>query len=135
MAPPSAPRTPSVYFLVVPLIVLSCPALTIGLTYVPCYSGICLAQYYPYETRLHVATFYSFLAVTALFLTVRKLSTRVRWLCEWRLSDAVIPLVGRRLSISGLALLVSWVSLTFLPVIFWLPALDDYWTRRGALVD
>ena len=135
MPPPTHPRTSTVYFFLPPLLLLSCAGLSVGLTFAPCYSSLCVEQYFPYQTRIHIALYYSLLAGICLFLATRVLFRPFRNLSEWHLSNKIVPFSGRRLSLGGLLLFVWVAGLTFGCIGYWYPAENAYWTARGALVD
>ena len=135
MPKPTYPRISTFYFILPPLLLLSCAALSIGLTFASCYSSLCVEKYFPYQTRIHIALYYSLLAGICLFLAARVLFKSFRTLSEWRLSDKAIPLARDRLSLGGLLLFVWVAGLTFGSVGYWYPAENVYWMARGALVD
>ena len=123
------------FFILVPTLLIACAAFTIGLTYAPCYSSLCVEQLHPYQTRIHIGAYYALLATTGLFLVARAYLRPVRRLLDTYIWDGVIPIVGNRLSIGGL-LLALWISLaTFGSIGYWLQAQYEWWYDRGALVD
>ena len=134
MPTPTHPRTSIVYFFLPPLLLLSCAGLSVGLTFAPCYSSLCVEKYFPYQTRIHIALYYSLLAGICIFLAIRVLFRPFRDLSEWHLSNKIVPFSGRRLSLGGLLLFVWVAGLTFGSIGYWHPAENTYWIARGALV-
>ncbi|KAI1340443.1 hypothetical protein F5Y15DRAFT_39706 [Xylariaceae sp. FL0016] len=112
------------------LLVSITAALTIGLTYLPCYSSFCSEDYYAYSTRLHIAFFHALLASTGSFLLLRNTFPSLHRLSTTHLTP-LIPIVNLRVSL-GAALLGIWtVGLTLATTGFWYEPLHSYWARRA----
>lgn len=86
-------------------------ALTLGLTYAPCYASLCSESYLPYETRIHIITFYSILASTGCLLFSRAISARARRASEFYLVQDEVPILRKRISLGGAAISVWLVGL------------------------
>ncbi|TKA83918.1 hypothetical protein B0A55_00228 [Friedmanniomyces simplex] len=118
-------------YLIIPVLLILCAALSVGLTFAPCYSSLCVEKFFPYQARIHIAVYYTLLASTALFLTARVIWKPVRQLSATHLSTTIIPVADKRISVGGL-LFGLWVAaLTFGSIGYWYPAENVYWTARG----
>ncbi|KAK0278520.1 hypothetical protein LTR35_009259 [Friedmanniomyces endolithicus] len=116
---------------IIPVLLILCAALSFGLTFAPCYSSLCVEKFWPYQARIHIALYYTLLASIALFLAARVVSKPVRQWSSSHLSTAIIPLVGKRVSVGGLLLFVWVAAFTFGSIGYWYPAENSYWTARG----
>lgn len=103
--------------------------LVIGITFAPCYATLCTEDYFPLETRLHLTTFYGLLAVTSLFLWLRSSTHFVRTLSRTRLSPH-LPILGKCITVGGLAMAVWLIGATGATAAFWTPAQLDFWGKR-----
>ena len=123
------------YLLLVPIFLMVCAGLTLGLTFAPCYSSLCVEQMNPQQTRIHVGVYYALLLTTSIALAAKAYFKPVhRWL-ETLILDGRLPFTDERLSFGGLLLLL-WISTaTFASIWYWLPAQYRWWHARGALVD
>lgn len=108
--------------------------LVIGLTFAPCYATLCPEDYFPLETRLHLTTFYGLLAISACVLLARASSESVRSLSGTHVSPK-LPILGKRITLGGLALSVWIVVATLATTGFWLPAQLDFWAERTDPLD
>lgn len=116
-----------------PLLLAICAGLSIGLTFAPCYSSLCVEHFFPYQARIHIGVYYALLAVITLFLTARVLFRSVRRTSASHISDRVIPFVGKRLSFGGLLYGVFVAAVTFATVGYWYPKQQAYWYGRAEL--
>ncbi|KAH8783063.1 hypothetical protein F5883DRAFT_599431 [Diaporthe sp. PMI_573] len=122
-----------IFALLVILIVSA--GLTIGLTYAPCYSSLCSESYLPYETRIHVTTFYSMLASTGCLLFLRTTSKKARQASQFYLIQHKVPILGKRVSLGGAALSVWLVGLILATTGFWVEPLQQHWATRTDPLD
>ncbi|KAK3650128.1 hypothetical protein LTR56_006403 [Elasticomyces elasticus] len=127
--------TTALYYILLPGLIAACTGLTIGLTFLPCYSSVCVEQYYPYQTRLHIALFYTLLATLAILLAINAFSKTVQRLSSTWLFDFIFPLIDRRLSLGGLVLGIPITALAFGSIGYWEPVQQTWWEARGAAVD
>lgn len=111
-------------------IVIACAGLAIGLTYAPCYSSYCSEEFYPFATRLHIATFYALLASIGLGLLLRAHSPCCRAISEYSLTKREVPILDKRISIGGLLYAFWIVIITLVTTAFWLTPLEDFWAGR-----
>ena len=119
----------------IPFLLVACAGFSIGLTFVPCYSSMCVEHFYPYQARLHIALYYALLASIAIFLAARLRLKTLSRLSSTYLFNSRIPLLGARLSTGGLLLSVWIGMLTFGSIGYWYTAQYVWWDTRGALVD
>ena len=133
-APPTSLRH-KLSYLIAPTLLLSCAGLTIGLTYAPCYSSYCVEYFFPYSTRVHIALFYSLLAVIGLSLTARTWSLPIQRLSQWHVSEKHVPLAGKPLSVGAFILGFLIVGATFGSTGYWYEVQQKFWFDRGAIVD
>lgn len=120
-----SPWSASLVFL---LLIISA-GLVIGLTYVPCYATLCSEDYFPLETRLHLATFYSLLASISCMLLFRAFNQSIRLFSGTCLTPE-LPIIGKRLTVGGLTISVWIVVVTLATAGFWVPAQLDFWGSR-----
>ena len=120
--------------LLISILLIACAAFTIGLTFAPCHSSLCVEHLNPYQTRIHIGVYYALLTSIGLFLAGKVYLKRVRRILDTYVWDGVIPIVEQRISLGGL-LLVLWISAaTFGSIGYWLPAEYSWWYAKGALV-
>lgn len=116
------------------LTLVSTFALSIGLTYRSnhhCYAGVCGEWLFPLQARLHVVVWYMWISTSVVVLGVRAFSPELRRLLHHHFNDRSIPLLGKRLAVSGL-LVLSWVvALYGIVVGIWWIRLRDYFDQRG----
>ena len=123
------------FLLLVAVLSITCAALTIGLTFAPCYSSLRVENLNPDQTRIHIGVYYALLASVGLFLAAKVYLKPVQRFSDTYVWDRVIPVLGKRVSLGGL-LLFLWISAaTFASVAYWLPAQHRWWYARGTLVD
>ncbi|KAH7139604.1 hypothetical protein B0J13DRAFT_586227 [Dactylonectria estremocensis] len=103
--------------------------LVLGLTYAPCYATLCSEDYFPLETRLHLAAFYGLLMMMACMLLTRASIKSVRSLSGFYITP-VLPILGKRISLGGLVTAISIIVATLATAGFWLPAQLDFWAER-----
>ncbi|KAM5343832.1 hypothetical protein ACJ41O_012369 [Fusarium nematophilum] len=85
----------------------------------------------PLETRLHLATFYALLAVASVMLWLRASSGAVRSLSGTYISPE-LPILGKRITVGGLAISVWIVGVTLATAGYWIPAQLSFWGSRTA---
>jgi ferric-chelate reductase len=112
------------------VILIASAGLTIGLTYAPCFASLCSESYLPYETRIHMITYYSMLASTGSLLFLRATSTKAREASQFYLVQRQVPILGKRVSLGGVALSVWLVGLILATTGFWVEPLLQYWAIR-----
>lgn len=121
-------RPHQIFALLVVLIIST--GLTIGLTYAPCYASLCSESYLPYETRIHVTTFYSILASTGCVLFLRATSNKARRASQFYLVQHEVPILRKRISLGGAAVSIWLVGLILATTGFWVEPLLQYWAMR-----
>lgn len=114
---------------VVPLVL--CTGLTVGMTYAPCYSSLCSEEFFPYETRLHLATYFSLLASIGCALLLRASSPSCRRVSEKHLTHKHVPLLDRHITVGGLALAIWIVGIVIATTGFWVGAESDFWQAKA----
>ena len=103
---------------------------TLGLTYAPCYSGLCVEALFPFEARVHIASFYGMLAAAALALMLRAYSAPVRRLSEAYVVRTPVPILDQRVTAGGVLLALWLVGLILATTGFWVqPQLEVYRER------
>ena len=130
-----APKRHTSYYIYTLIATAAFGGFTIALTFAPCYNGMCVERYFPKEARIHIATYYALIVLIAVVLAIRASFRPIRRLSNTHVFNAVVPILGKRLSIGGLLLITSIAAVTFGSIGFWYPAEYDYWNARGALVD
>lgn len=123
-------KRPFQIFALLTILIVSA-GLTIGLTY----ASLCSESYLPYETRLHIITFYSMLASTGCLLFLRATSTKAREASQLYFSQHEVPVLGKRVSLGGVALSVWLVGLILATTGFWAGPLLQYWALRTEPLD
>lgn len=111
MAAPSSSfriRSRSLSLLVIAALLVFCAGLTIGLTFAPCYSTICVDLWFPSQVRFHIALFYGGISVAAIFLAASSESKAFRSASSRYLFDKLLPLFDLRLTVGG-TLLTVWI--------------------------
>lgn len=126
-------RPYQILVLLVTLIVST--GVTLGLTYAPCYASLCSESYLPYETRLHVITFYSMLASTGCLLFLRATSQKAGRASQFYLIHHEVPVLRKRISLGGTAVSVWLVGLILATTGFWAQPLLEYWAIRTVPLD
>lgn len=126
-------RPYQIFALLVTLIVST--GLSLGLTYAPCYASLCSESYLPYETRIHVITFYSMLASTGCLLFLRATSSKARQVSQFYLVQHEVPVLRKRVSLGGAALSIWLVGLILSTTGFWAQPLLEYWAIRTVPLD
>ena len=66
-------------------------ALTFGLTYLPCYSAICVEQFFPSNVRIHIGAFYGFIAIGLIIHVLYRKVTSIRSALNSRILSRTIP--------------------------------------------
>lgn len=135
--PSSSFRTHSSLFglFTVAVLLIVCAGFSIGLTFAPCYSSLCVEKWFPTQARVHIAAFYGSIAVVAICLAAWSNSKAVRLVSGLHLLDTPLPLLGIRLSVGGV-LLSSWIlAVTLATTAYWLPAEHAIWYAKGIKAD
>ena len=138
MAAPSSSvriRSRSLSLLAIAALLVICAGLTIGLTFAPCYSTICVDLWFPSQVHFHIALFYSGIVVTAIFLSASSKSKAFRSAFGRHLVAKPLPLFGLRLTVGGTLLTVWILALTLAPTTYWFPAERNFWYAKGNAVD
>ncbi|KAG4283258.1 hypothetical protein FPRO06_09931 [Fusarium proliferatum] len=112
------------------LILGSSAAASIVLTFFPCYATLCSEEYFPFETRVHLITYYGFLILTTFFFVLRQYSQTARSLSGFHLFHQ-LPLLGKRITLGGLLFFVWILAVVGAPTALWLPAQDQFWGLRA----
>ncbi|KAG8626122.1 hypothetical protein KVT40_006523 [Elsinoe batatas] len=84
-------------------LIASC-GLSIGLTYLPCYSAICVEEFFPYNVRIHIASYYTILSLILLSLVLRRTNAKVKHVLDAYVSTRPLPLTTSRLTIGDIFL-------------------------------
>ncbi|CAH0046840.1 unnamed protein product [Clonostachys solani] len=111
------------------VLLIASAGLAIGLTYLPCYATICSEDYFPLETRLHIATYYGLLVAGSCLLLLQASTQYGRSLSRSHLSP-VLPILGKRITVGGLTISLLVISTTLGTTSFWLPAQAKFWGAR-----
>jgi len=112
-----------------------CSGFTIGLTFAPCYSTLCVERWFPSQARIHVAVFYGSISIVAIYLAAWSRSRAVKSISDRYLFDKPLPLVGLRLSLGGI-LLSAWIlAFTLVTTAYWFPAERAFWHFKGIEAD
>lgn len=111
-------------------LLIACTGFTLGLTWAPCYASLCSEDFFPFETRMHIATYYALLASIGFALILRAYSPWWRAASEAYLTKRTVPLLGHRVSWGGLILAFWIVGITLATTGFWLPDELDFWALR-----
>lgn len=131
-SPPSHTQTS---ILLLAIVTLFSAGFTVGLTFLPCYSAMCVEEFFPYPARIHIAFFYSLLSSTAALLALRILFPSFRRLSRTYITPKPLPLIDKRLSLGGAFLIVWIVGLTHATLGYWQDDESNFWTSRGARVN
>ena len=105
-------------------------ALSLGLTYLPCYSAICVEEHFPYNVRVHLASFYAAVTAFCLVYLLRTKSPFVRDALGTCVSSRPIPFTSTYLSWGGF--LVGLGVVAFVGAsqgYFWLDEREFYRSR------
>ncbi|KAK3713326.1 hypothetical protein LTR37_008518 [Vermiconidia calcicola] len=113
------------------LVLIVSTGLTLGLTYAPCYASLCSEEFFPFETRVHIAVFYALLAITGCFLFLRAWSPWWHAVSTTYVTRKELPVLQKRISVGGLALSVWLLGITLATTPFWLTAEYNFWTLRA----
>lgn len=128
-------KSGSISQLTVAALLIVCSGFTIGLTFAPCHSSICVEHWFHSQARIHIAVFYGGIGMAAIYLAGWSRSTVIRSFSDRCLFDKPLPLIGTRLSLGG-ALLSAWIlALTLATTAFWLPAEHAFWYAKGFEAD
>ena len=105
-------------------------ALSFGLTYLPCYSAICVEEHFPYNVRIHLASFYATVAAHFVVYFIRVKISLVRDALGTYVSSRPIPFTSTYLSWGGLLVglgVVGFVGAS--QAYFWEDELEFYRSR------
>jgi ferric-chelate reductase len=122
-----------IFFLIALLVV--CAGFTIGLTYAPCYASLCTEEFLPYETRVHVASFYAFVASIACLLFLRAYNRPFRRLSEHYLATYEVAILRRRISVGGLFFALFILVFGIATTAIWVKPEIDFWSIRTNALD
>ncbi|QIX01961.1 hypothetical protein AMS68_007478 [Peltaster fructicola] len=117
------------------ILLLVCAGFTIGLTFAPCYSSLCVERFFPYQARVHLAVYYSLLAGVLAYMVACCTIPALGKFTSLTLTSKPLQLIGKRLSIGGILLTAYLSALTFGSIGYWYPELHSYWYARAAPVD
>ncbi|KAK3045917.1 hypothetical protein LTR09_012547 [Extremus antarcticus] len=112
------------------LVLVISASLTIGLTFAPCFASLCTEQFFGYETRVHIATYYALLAPTGCFLLLRAYSPLCLRISNHHLTRREVPVLQKRISVGGLGLALWPVGITLVTTAFWAAPELQYWGLR-----
>jgi ferric-chelate reductase len=116
-------------------LLIVCSGFTIGLTFAPCHSSICVEHWFPSQARAHIAVFYGGIGIAAVCSAGWSKSRVIRSFSDRYLFDKPLPLIGIRFSLGG-TLLSAWIlAFTLATTAFWLPAEHAFWYGKGFEVD
>lgn len=112
-------------------LLIVCSGFTVGLTFVPCYSSICLEQFFPSQTRTHIGVFYGGIGIAAIYFAGWSRFSVIRSFSDLFLFEKLLPPVGIRLPVGG-ALLSAWIlAFKMATTACWLPAEHAFWYAKG----
>ena len=97
-----------------------------------CYAGTCGEWLFPLQARLHVVVWYFWVSISVAFLAVRAFHPQLRRFLVRPVLDRKLPLLGKRLTISGLLAFIWIISLYGIVVGVWWVRLRDYFMERGS---
>jgi ferric-chelate reductase len=117
-------------FLFLVLVLVLSAALSLGLTYAPCYASLCSESFLPSETRLHIASFYALLASSGSFLLLRARSPWVHQLSAYSPRSREMPVLKKRITAGGTFIGLWLVGITLATTGFWLDTEQNYWALR-----
>jgi hypothetical protein len=112
------------------LLLLVSAGFTIGLTYAPCFASMCPEQFFPSETRIHIAGYYGMIASIGLFLLLRTYVPWVHAVSSTYIIRRELPILKKRISLGGLTLAVWIVALTVASTGYWVEAESNFWSLR-----
>ena len=112
------------------LLLLVSAGFTIGLTYAPCFASMCTEQFFPWETRIHIAGYYGMVASIGLALLLRAYLPWVRAVSSTYVIQRELPILKKRISLGGLTLAVWIVALTVASTGYWVDAESNFWSIR-----
>jgi hypothetical protein len=128
-------RSSSLSLFTIASLLVGCAGFTIGLTFAPCYSTICVDRWFPSQVRFHIALFYGGISVVAIFLAVSSKSKAFSSAFGRYLHDKRLPLFDLRLTVGGTLLAVWILALTLAPTAYWVPAERNFWYAKGKAID
>ena len=120
---------------ILPLVFAISLGLTLGLTFLPCYSSLCSEEFYPFGTRIHIASFYVIVAAIALVLALRGATEVARSVSEFYILRKPAPILDKRISLGGTLLAVWILGMVLATTAFWWPLQHDFYQVRGEAVD
>jgi ferric-chelate reductase len=121
----------SMALLAIAVLLMICSGFTIGLTFAPCHSSICVERWFPSQARFHIAVFYGGIGIAATFLAAWSRSKATRSVSDYYLTKVLLPLVGLYLSVGG-TLLSAWIlAFTMASTTYWFPAEHVFWHAKG----
>jgi hypothetical protein len=121
----------SMALLAIAVLLMICSGFTIGLTFAPCHSSICVERWFPSQARFHIAVFYGGIGIAATFLAAWSRSKATRSVSDYYLTKVPLPLVGLYLSVGG-TLLSAWIlAFTMASTTYWFPAEHVFWHAKG----
>ncbi len=109
-------------------------SLSIGLTFRSnhhCFAGTCGESLFPLQTRVHVVVWYCWLSISVAVLTVRAFQPGMRQVLRRPLLERKIPLIGKKMAVSGLLFFFWVISLYGIVVAIWWIRLRNYFNQRG----
>ena len=124
-----------IFYLVVPIVLLVSLGLDIGLTFAPCYAALCDEEFYPYETRIHIAYFFAVVTSIALILALRNAVPLVRKISEFHLWNKPLPIIHKRISVGGIVLSIWIYGLVHATSGYWEPTQFQFYSVRGDAVN
>jgi ferric-chelate reductase len=131
LSPRRQMRSRSLGLLSIVVLLVTCAAFTLGLTFAPCHSSICVEHWFPSRTRIHLATFYGGVGIVAAYLTAWFKLEAVRSFSDYYVLDTPIPVIGARLSVGGTLLAVWILALTLATTGYWLHVEHAFWLAKG----
>ncbi|KAK4579800.1 hypothetical protein LTR86_000001 [Recurvomyces mirabilis] len=125
----------ALYLGLIATLLIVCTAFTIGITFAPCHSSLCVEQLNPVQTRIHIGVYYALLTSIGLCMAAKTYLAPVHRFLDMYIWDKVVPVAGKRVSVGSLLLMLWILAATFASCAYWLPTEYDWWYYRGALVD
>jgi ferric-chelate reductase len=111
-------------------LLLLCAGFTIGLTYAPCYASLCTEEFFPHETRVHVASFYAFIASIACLLFLRAYSLSFRRFSEHHLARYEVAILKKRISVGGFLFVFFILVFGIATTVIWVLPEIHFWGIR-----
>ena len=118
-------------FLVILSLIFACTALSIGLTFLPCYSTVCTEEFFPYETRVHIAIFYALLLSLTVVFYLRAHWRGLEQLSKKPIHPKRLPCLRVRLTYGGVFISFWTLFVILVTTALWLQVVP-FWIKHLA---